>query len=181
MHHDCSQSIIHQDISSKNILLNSNLEAVVSDFGSGRLLDPDSSNQSILVGTYGYIAPEHAYTFVVSEKCDVYSFGVLTLEILMGNHPGELLSSLASASSQNVMLSDILDHRLSSPRSKRITLDIALASTLAFACIRLNPKSPPTMKIVSQEFLAHRRPLLTKPFQAVSLLELLKSEMYMEN
>ncbi|KAL8484420.1 hypothetical protein ACS0TY_026914 [Phlomoides rotata] len=57
MHHDCSPPILHRDISSSNILLNSKLEAFVSDFGTARLLDPDSSNQTLLVGTRGYIAP----------------------------------------------------------------------------------------------------------------------------
>ncbi|KAF5186024.1 Receptor protein kinase protein, partial [Thalictrum thalictroides] len=76
MHNDCSPPIIHRDISSNNVLLNSDMEACVSDFGTARLLDPDSSNQTLRVGTYGYIAPELAYTMVVTEKCDVYSFGV---------------------------------------------------------------------------------------------------------
>ena len=57
MHHECVQVIVHRDISSNNILLNSKLEAFVSDFGTARLLDPNSSNQTFLVGTYGYIAP----------------------------------------------------------------------------------------------------------------------------
>ena len=57
MHHECIPVIIHRDISSNNILLNSELEAFVSNFGTARLLDPDSSNQTLVVGTYGYIAP----------------------------------------------------------------------------------------------------------------------------
>ncbi|KAJ9683642.1 hypothetical protein PVL29_019283 [Vitis rotundifolia] len=57
MHHDSTLPIIHRDISSNNILLDSKLEAFVADFGTARLLDPDSSNQTLLAGTYGYIAP----------------------------------------------------------------------------------------------------------------------------
>ncbi|KAK9193068.1 hypothetical protein WN944_003764 [Citrus x changshan-huyou] len=91
LHHDCTPSIVHRDISSNNILLNSNLEAFVADFGTARLLHVDSSNRTLRAGTYGYIASELAYTMVVTEKCDVYSFGVVALEVLMGTHPGELL------------------------------------------------------------------------------------------
>ena len=57
MHHDCTTPIVHRDVTSSNVLLNSQLEACVSDFGTARLLDPDSSNQTLVVGTYGYIAP----------------------------------------------------------------------------------------------------------------------------
>jgi len=61
MHHDCSPPIVHRDVTSSNVLLNSQLEACVSDFGTARLLDPDSSNQTLVVGTYGYIAPGECY------------------------------------------------------------------------------------------------------------------------
>lgn len=57
MHHDCNTPIIHRDISSNNILLDSELKAFVSDFGTAKLIYPNSSNQTLLAGTYGYIAP----------------------------------------------------------------------------------------------------------------------------
>ena len=57
MHHDCVPPIVHRDVTSSNILLSSESEAVVSDFGTARFLDYDSSNQTIMAGTYGYIAP----------------------------------------------------------------------------------------------------------------------------
>ncbi|GAY47186.1 hypothetical protein CUMW_102700 [Citrus unshiu] len=57
LHHDCSPSIVHRDISSNSILLNSKLEAFVADFGTARLRHADSSNRTLLAGTYGYIAP----------------------------------------------------------------------------------------------------------------------------
>ena len=57
MHHDCSPPIVHRDISSKNVLLDLEYEAHVSDFGTAKILNQDSSNWTSLVGTYGYIAP----------------------------------------------------------------------------------------------------------------------------
>ena len=57
MHHDCTPPIIHRDISSNNVLLDAEFEAHVSDFGSARLLMPDSSNWTSFAGTYGYTAP----------------------------------------------------------------------------------------------------------------------------
>ena len=54
LHHDCTLSIVHRDISSNNILLDSNLEAFVADFGTARLLHVDSSNRTLRAGTYGY-------------------------------------------------------------------------------------------------------------------------------
>ncbi|KAH9671762.1 MDIS1-interacting receptor like kinase 2 [Citrus sinensis] len=147
LHHDCTLSIVHRDISSNNILLDSNLEAFVADFGTARLLHVDSSNRTLRAGTYGYIAPELAYTMVVTEKCDVYSFGVVALEILMGTHPGELLSSLSSSSlDPKIMLIDILDQRLLPPVNQKIVQNIILVSTIAFACVRSQPKSRPTMQ-----------------------------------
>ncbi|GLT51190.1 hypothetical protein SLA2020_246180 [Shorea laevis] len=181
LHHDCIPPILHRDISSNNILLNSELEAFVSDFGNARLLDPDSSNHTTLAGTYGYIAPELAYTIVVTEKCDVYSFGVVALEVLMGRHPRELLTLLSKPYSlQNVMLSDVLDTRLSPPRTRNVIQSIVVAAMLALACLRAKPKSRPTMKYVSQQFVACQRQLL-KPFPTISLLELVSSDLGMEN
>ncbi|XP_008808621.3 leucine-rich repeat receptor-like kinase protein FLORAL ORGAN NUMBER1 [Phoenix dactylifera] len=89
LHHDCSPLIIHRDVKSNNILLDSNFEAHVADFGLAKFLqDPGASEcMSSIAGSYGYIAPEYAYTLRVDEKSDVYSFGVVLLELITGRRP----------------------------------------------------------------------------------------------
>ncbi|KAF4376665.1 hypothetical protein F8388_025536, partial [Cannabis sativa] len=167
MHHDCTPSIVHRDVTTTNILLNSELEAFLSDFGTARLVDPDFSYQTMIAGTYGYIAPEFAYTMTITEKCDVFSFGVVALETLMGKHPAELLSLVLSTSSssllQNKLLSEIIDQRLSRPRNRFIERDVVLVAILAFACLNVQPNCRPTMLQVSQQLLAPKG-LLAKSF-----------------
>nr|XP_034924364.1 MDIS1-interacting receptor like kinase 2-like [Populus alba] len=187
MHHDCSPPIIHRDISSNNVLLDSEYEAHVSDFGTARLLMPDSSNWTSFAGTFGYTAPELAYTMKVDEKCDVYSFGVLTLEVMMGKHPGDFISSLmlsASTSSSspighNTVLKDVLDQRLPppenlvSPTNKNELADgVAHGAKLAFACLQTDPHYRPTMRQVSTE-LTTRWPPLPKLFSTMELEDIM--------
>ncbi|CAL5325085.1 unnamed protein product [Camellia sinensis] len=177
LHHDCTPPIVHRDISTNNILLNSEMEAFIGNFGTARLLYPDSSNQIVIAGTYGYITTELAYTMVVTEKCDVYNFGVVALETIVGQHLGELLSSLASPSStQNLMLTDVLDSRIPHPTNPVVVRNIFLVAIVALACVRSDSRSRPTMLCVSQELLVCKKTLAT-PFRAISLRQLLDLEM----
>lgn len=93
---------------------------------------------------------ELAYTVEVTEKCDVYSFGVLTLEVIKGEHPGDFISRLSSPSAmEEVELKDVLDQRLSPPSSH---FEDELFNILKFAtaCLNANPQSRPTMQVISQ-------------------------------
>ncbi|KAG7954836.1 hypothetical protein I3843_11G040500 [Carya illinoinensis] len=149
MHHDCSPPIIHRDISSSNILLDSQFEAHVSDFGTAKLLELDSSNWTSPAGTYGYIAPELAYTMKVTEKCDVYSFGVLAIEVIRGKHPGDFISSLSSPlATENIQVKDVLDQRLPFP-TVQVENELIIAVQLAVKCLNVCPQSRPTMHMIS--------------------------------
>ena len=109
---------------------------------------------------------------VVTEKCDAYSFGVVALEVLMGRHPGELLSSLSSPSSdQKIMLIDVLDPRLSPPVDRMVMQEIVLVTTVALACLHSKPQFRPTMQRVCQEFLTCKIALVN-PFEEISIWQL---------
>ncbi|KAL3741648.1 hypothetical protein ACJRO7_017157 [Eucalyptus globulus] len=85
LHEEWEQCVIHRDIKSSNIMLNSDFNAKIGDFGLARLVDHTKGLQTtVLAGTMGYMAPECVYTGKASKESDVYSFGVVLLEITCG-------------------------------------------------------------------------------------------------
>lgn len=111
----------------------------------------------------------------VDEKCDVYSFGVLTLEIIMGRHPGDLLSPSSSSTSlpmsQHTILKDVLDQCIPPPEH-RVASGVVYIARLAFACLCTDPQSRPTMKQVASD-LSIQWPPLSKPFSRIELKDVL--------
>ncbi|XP_059649809.1 MDIS1-interacting receptor like kinase 2-like [Cornus florida] len=93
---------------------------------------------------------ELAFTMKVTENCDVYSFGVLTLEVIKGNHPSNFTTSLSSSSmDQRKMLKEELDQRVLVPSIEFEDVLISIIK-LAIECLNVNPQSRPTMQNVSQ-------------------------------
>lgn len=128
-----------------------------------------------------FFVVELAYTLALTEKCDVYSFGVVALETLMGRHPKEMLSTLSSSSTQSLLLVEILDQRLSPPRSRSIVQDVVLVSTIVFACLHANPRRRPTMESVSKDLsVACRRPF-GKCFHDISVGQLMNPQVYLDD
>ncbi|XP_039686114.1 MDIS1-interacting receptor like kinase 2 [Medicago truncatula] len=139
LHHDCSPPIVHRDISSKNVILDLEYVAHVSDFGTSKTCIHNGSN----------------------EKCDVYSFGVLTLEIHFGKHPGDIVTYLWQQPSQSatdltidtIPLMDMLDQRLPRPTNDIIVHKVASMIRIAVACLTESPRSRPTMEQVCKQFV----------------------------
>lgn len=88
LHEGLEPKVVHRDIKSSNILLDKQWNPKVSDFGLAKLLGSERSYVTTRVmGTFGYVAPEYASTGMLNERSDVYSFGILIMEIISGRNP----------------------------------------------------------------------------------------------
>eukprot|EP00249_Psilotum_nudum_P027085 c34379_g1_i1 orf=590-2407(-) len=150
LHHDCSPRIIHRDIKSSNILLAEDLEPHVSDFGLAKLLeDNDSHVTTIVAGTFGYLAPEYLQSGRATAKADVYSYGVVLLELISGKRPNDAsfvekglnIVGWANSLIREKSLKNILDSRCEGTPIE--SLEAVLHVTTL--CIAANPLDRPTM------------------------------------
>ncbi|XP_023633739.1 probable receptor-like protein kinase At1g80640 isoform X3 [Capsella rubella] len=94
LHERCRPPVIHRDLKSSNILLDSSFNAKISDFGLAVMVGAHGKNNIKLSGTLGYVAPEYLLDGKLTDKSDVYAFGVVLLELLLGRRPVEKLSSV---------------------------------------------------------------------------------------
>ncbi|KAF8393080.1 hypothetical protein HHK36_021321 [Tetracentron sinense] len=100
LHENCNPPMIHRDIKSSNILLDSNFNAKLSDFGLAVIAGAQNKNNIKLSGTLGYVAPEYLLDGKLTDKSDVYAFGVVLLELLIGRKPVE---KMAPAQCQSIV------------------------------------------------------------------------------
>ncbi|BAT79086.1 hypothetical protein VIGAN_02189900 [Vigna angularis var. angularis] len=152
LHHNCIPHIIHRDMKSSNVLLDENLEARVSDFGMARLMSAMDTHLSVstLAGTPGYVPPEYYQSFRCSTKGDVYSYGVVLLELLTGKRPTDSAdfgdNNLVGWVKQHAKLkiSDIFDQELMK-EDPNLEMELLQHLKIACSCLDDRPWRRPTM------------------------------------
>ncbi|KAL8208349.1 hypothetical protein R6Q57_007761, partial [Mikania cordata] len=165
--HGAESPVIYRDFKTSNILLDSEFNAKLSDFGLATM-GPEGSNTHVttrVMGTYGYAAPEYVNTGHLTTKSDIYSFGVVLLELLTGRRA---MDKSRPKNEQNLVdwakpyltssrrVRTVIDPRLGGQYSVRGAKEVAL---LALYCVSLNPKDRPKMPAIIEtlESLKHYR------------------------
>ncbi|KAA8530960.1 hypothetical protein F0562_005673 [Nyssa sinensis] len=152
LHHNCIPHIIHRDMKSSNVLLDEKLEARVSDFGMARLMSAMDTHLSVstLAGTPGYVPPEYYQSFRCSTKGDVYSYGVVLLELLTGKQPTHSAdfgdNNLVGWVKQHAKMrvSDVFDPELLK-EDPNLEIELLQHLKVACACLDDRPWRRPTM------------------------------------
>lgn len=158
MHNALSKPLVHRDVQSLNVLLDDSFHAKLANFSSSVSITPGEKPQRWpVIGAPGYIDPQYVETQEVTDKCDVYSFGVLMLELMTGRQPTvmavegvDLVDAVLSAVERNCVM-DMIDKKILEQGSRD---EIQKFTQLALKCVAEVGMERPTMvEVVSELWL----------------------------
>lgn len=159
LHERCNPPVIHRDIKSSNILLDSNYNAKLSDFGLAITGGSPRKNNIKLTGTLGYVAPEYLLDGKLTDKSDVYAFGVILLELLTGRRPVERISEAQCHSivtwampqlTDRAKLPNIVDPVIRNSMDLKHLYQVAAVAVL---CVQPEPSYRPLITDVLHSFI----------------------------
>ena len=155
LHDRCEPQVVHGDVKASNVLLDAAMSARLCDFGSARAgFSATVRPPRAVLGSPGYVDPHYLRSGVLTKKSDMYSFGVLLLELLTGTQPfhdGRLLTStvVPMIKTGSCDVHNLVDHRLG---CKYDGAEAAAVAALAVACVGENPTLRPSMADVVRSF-----------------------------
>ncbi|KAI6675147.1 hypothetical protein NL676_003053 [Syzygium grande] len=171
LHHECLEWVIHCDVKPENILLDKTFEPKIADFGLAKLLQRDGTNSqfSRIRGTKGYMAPEWALNLPITAKVDVYSYGVMVLEIVRGIRLSNWVVKKAENEEQEAELTvfiremkrsiqcgddlgieDLVDKRLNAKYSRK---QARMLVEIGVSCVEEDRNKRPTMDSIVHQLL----------------------------
>ncbi|KAL9313685.1 hypothetical protein ACSQ67_019137 [Phaseolus vulgaris] len=151
LHEECRGGpIIHRDMRPSNILLTHDIVPMLGDFGLAKWKTGNESPQTMIMGTLGYLAPEYAEDGIVSEGTDVYSYGIILLQLISGRQVGnsnnpeqqQSLRQWAEPMIEKLALHELIDTRLGESYD---TYELYLIAKAAYFCVQRKPEMRPSM------------------------------------
>ncbi|KAM7459483.1 hypothetical protein LguiA_036477 [Lonicera macranthoides] len=165
LHEECDNPVVHRDVKPNNVMLDSNYNAHLGDFGLARLLQNDTSVTTMVAGTPGYLAPEVSYTGRATPESDVYSFGMVVLEVVCGKRSKGMMEenslvdfvwSLYEKGELLKCVDQMLEGEFYEEQARRSLI-------VGLACLHPDYMLRPRMRKIVQIFMNPEEPLMKLP------------------
>ncbi|KAK2660786.1 hypothetical protein Ddye_007319 [Dipteronia dyeriana] len=170
LHEECDNPVVHRDVKPNNVMLDSEHNAHLGDFGLARLIENDSCATTMLAGTPGYLAPEVGFSGKATPESDIYSFGMVVLEVVCGRRSrgvleeNSLVDHVWNLYARNALL-ECVDKQLGGRGSFDDKEEQAIKRTLivGLACLHPDCTFRPKIRKAVQVFLNPNEPLMDLP------------------